>query len=505
MLGVATAAAQIEEATPESDWYVWGDAAPAGLGKGKAFVGDGVQGYARALDDVDLIADMHLDAYRFNPSWSRIEPMRDAIDQPALDHYDTLITDLRDRDIEPIITVHHFSSPVWIDDPQRPSADACTPSDADLCGWSHADGGPLVVAELAEYAGLLARTYGDRVDNWMTLNEPINYLLASYGTGTFPPGRGTQVDLITDVGTQAFLLVVERYASAHVAMYDAIKANDLIDADGDGVAAIVGYSASVSAWTPARNGVISDDPADIEAADRMRHMFQGAFTQAFMEGTFDLNLDQQADANEAHGDWTGKLDFLGVQYYARAGVTAAGTLALPSIGGVPCIAGLPISDGCLVAIDPTKCVPTMGYEYYEPGIYEILKDFSTRWPTLPLLVSESGLATDVGERRAQHVVRSLEQILRARTEGVDVRGYIHWSLMDNFEWAEGYGPHFGLYRVDVEAENYDRVPTLGAEVLGEIAGKRLLSDSLKARWGGTGPMTAESSDAPAVNDRCLPE
>ncbi len=505
MLGVATAAAQIEEATPESDWYVWGAAAPDGLGKGKAFVGDAVQGYARALDDVALIEEMHLDAYRFNPSWARIEPQRDAIDQAAVDHYDVLINTLRDHGIEPIITVHHFASPVWIDDPRRPSGDACEPSDQDLCGWASEAGSALVVEELAEHAALLAQTYGDRVDHWMTLNEPINYLLASYATGTFPPGRGSSADLILQPGTAAFLRVVERYASAHVAIYEAIKDNDTIDADGDGEAAAVGYSASVIAWTPTRDGAISSEADDVAAADRMRHLFQGAFTQAFIDGYFDLNLDQALDTGEAHDDWRGKLDFLGVQYYARAGVTAASAIALPAVGGMPCIAGVPLVDGCLVVPDPTKCVPTMGYEFYEPGLFDVLRDFSTRWPGLPLLVSESGLATDVGERRAQHIVRSLEQILRARADGVDVRGYLHWSLMDNFEWAEGFGPHFGLYRVDVEGGDYERRATLGAEVLGDVARQRLLSDALVARWGGVGPLTPESSEAPAVNDRCLPE
>lgn len=505
MLGVATAAAQIEEATPESDWYVWGAAAPDGLGKGKAFVGDAVQGYARALDDVALIEQMHLDAYRFNPSWTRIEPQRDAIDQDALDHYDTLITTLRDRAIEPIITVHHFSSPIWVDDPRRAADVMCEPMDHDLCGWSSASGAQAVTQELAQYAGLLARTYGDRVDHWMTLNEPINYLLASYATGTFPPGRGSSTDLILQPGTDAFVQIVQRYANAHVAIYDAIKDNDTIDADGDGVAASVGYSASVIAWTPTRDGMVSSDAEDVDAADRMRHLFQGMFTDAFINGFFDLDLDQEMDSGEARDTWQGKLDFLGVQYYARAGVTGASAIKLPAVGGMPCIAGVPLVDGCLVVPDPTKCVPTMGYEFYEPGIFEILSDFSARWPGLPLMVSESGLATDVGERRAEHIVRSLEQILRARADGVDVRGYLHWSLMDNFEWAEGYGPHFGLYRVDVEGGDYERRATLGAEVLGDIARQRLLSDALVTRWGGTGPLTPESSDAPAVNDRCLPE
>jgi beta-glucosidase len=133
----------------------------------------------------------------------------------------------------------------------------------------------------------------------------------------------------------------------------------------------------------------------------------------------------------------------------------------------------------------------MRYEYWEPGIYEILKDFGTRWPNLPMIVSESGLATEVGRRRSEHVVRSLEQVHRAIDEGVDVRGYYHWSLTDNFEWAEGFGPRFGLYTVDYST--YERSPTEGAITLGEIAGSRSITTEQRERLGGLGPMTEETA------------
>jgi beta-glucosidase len=134
----------------------------------------------------------------------------------------------------------------------------------------------------------------------------------------------------------------------------------------------------------------------------------------------------------------------------------------------------------------------MGYEFWEPGIYRVLSDFGRRWPGLPMTVTESGIATNVGKRRAEHVVRSLEQIWRAREEGVDVRGYYHWSLVDNFEWAEGYEPLFGLYRVD--RSDYSRTATEGAQVLGAVAGSRELSASQRGEYGGLGPMTHEEEE-----------
>jgi len=132
----------------------------------------------------------------------------------------------------------------------------------------------------------------------------------------------------------------------------------------------------------------------------------------------------------------------------------------------------------------------MQYEYYEPGLYNVLTDFAQRWPDLPLTVTESGLATETGTRRAEHIVRSLEQIHRALDDGVDVRGYYHWSLMDNFEWMLGFVPRFGLYRVD--HDTYDRMPTEGATVLTDIAASRRISAAQRSQYGGLGPMTPEA-------------
>jgi beta-glucosidase len=131
----------------------------------------------------------------------------------------------------------------------------------------------------------------------------------------------------------------------------------------------------------------------------------------------------------------------------------------------------------------------MGYEGWTDGIHDILVAFHQRYPDLPLVVTEAGIATDVGKRRAENIVRVLEAIARARDEGVDVRGYYHWSLTDNFEWAEGFGPHFGLYKVDYAT--YARTATEGGDVLREIAAARRVTSAQRQTYGGTGPMTPE--------------
>lgn len=483
--GAASAATQIEDMNPDVDWFVWTQPPPEGLGEGTDPIGDAVRGFSLAIDDIALMEEMNLDSYRFSVEWARVEPRRNEVSEPALAHYDAFIDALVARNIRPMITVHHFSNPIWVDDPRRVAAgETCDagPTDEWLCGWGDPAGAPLIIAEIAEHACTIAARYGDRVDEWATFNEPVNYLFASYGAGAFPPGRS-----LIFGGFDPFLEVVRNFIRAHAAMTDAIERCDTVDADGDGDPANVGLTLSIVDWVPARSGAPSVMAADVEAALRMRYLYHFLLIDSIRNGTFDADLD--GGAEEAHPEWQRDLEWLGVQYYARMGVTARPAL-LPVIELTPCVPPLGAGSACLDPADPTHWVPEMRYEYYEPGLSTILVEYSERYPTLPLTVTEAGIATNVGRRRAENVVRTLEQIEWARAQGADVRGYYHWSLTDNFEWAEGYGPAFGLYRVD-RVGAYARTATEGATVLGDVAAARLLSVEQREAYGGLGPMTPE--------------
>ena len=491
--GAASAATQIEDMNTNTDW--WWFTLPVdegGRGQGHDPVGDASGGYTRAVEDVGLVTALGLDSYRFSIEWARVEPQRDVIDEAALAHYGEVLDALIAAGVRPMVTLHHFSNPRWVDDPlDLPCSDG--PDDDNLCGLGHPTGGAEVIEEMREHAQLIAERFGDRVDEWATLNEPVNYLLASYGVGTFPPGK--QYIYSEDDLLGKFVPVVRDYLAAHAAMYAAVKAADVVDADGDGSPADVGMTLAVVDWVPAANGAISDDPRDVAAVERISYVFHHLPVRALREGRFDPDLDGELD--EAQDAWAGTLDWLGVQYYFRAGVTGQQGL-IPVLDLLPCFGGFDLG-ACIIPEDATLCVPTMGYEFRAEGMHTLLTDFGTEYPDLPLVVTEAGIATEVGARRAENVVRILEQIDRARRDGIDVRGYYHWSLFDNFEWAEGYAPRFGLYRVDYET--FERTPTGGAEVLGEIATTRTLTAAQRRTYGGTGSMTPEPG-VPQTVPRC---
>jgi beta-glucosidase len=487
--GAATAATQIEDMNPNTDWYVWTQPKPDGLGQ-DTFVGDAVDGYTHALDDLQLVKEMGLDSYRFSIEWARIEPQKDVIDEAAIAHYRDELMSLEALGIRPLVTIHHFSNPVWVGDPRAISCQN-GPSDTNLCGLG-SPGGPQIVQEMAQHAALLAQRFGDLVDEWGTVNEPINYLFAAYGVGIFPPGRTTIASLSTD-----FIPVLRDYLAAHAAMYDAIKANDTVDADGDGVAAAVGMSLSVADWEPSHNNAPSQAAADVAARDRLVYVFHYLWVDSIEKGGLDADLDGTPD--EPHPEWQGKLDWLGLQYYMRAGVTSQPALLPAPISLTPCFNGFDLG-ACLEATSQSFCVTQMNYEFWSDGIRTVLEAFSKRYPDLPLVVTESGIATDVGTRRAEAIVRVLEAIAKARDEAhVDVRGYYHWSLSDNFEWAMGFAPHFGLYRADPQM--YTRTKTEGADVLGAIAHTRTVTSEQRKQYGGLGPMTPDDGSADAFCEK----
>lgn len=467
--GAAGAAHQIEGGNTNNNWYQF-ETLPEFAGKTVEPSGAGVDGYARYESDADLLVDLGADVYRLSIEWSRVEPERDVWDEAEWAHYLAVIEALRARGVEPMITLHHFTDPIWTYD-LRDLECASGPTDTNMCGWTN----PEVPAEFAEFAAEAARRFGHLVDEWTTFNEPGGYLLSGYLGGAFPPG---EMNLSReDVGAR-ILPVAAGMLDANAAAYASVKAADVIDADGDGIIARVGFTNSIQWILPAD----PDDPADVAAADRVRDLYGYLFPDAMINGLFDRDLDGVPE--EEHPEWAGTCDLLGYQYYFRMYVISLPNF--PPVEAVPCDATMlglfgldPAVLGCpdVHADDVTQ----MGYEHFSPGLGLLAPQMAERYPGTPLRVTEAGIATTSGQRRGESIVRQLAGLSEAIEAGSPVDGYIHWSLTDNFEWAHGYHPRFGLYTVDLDT--FERTPTEGVDVFAQIIADNGIRRDLWEKYG----------------------
>ncbi|MBI2708914.1 MAG: family 1 glycosylhydrolase [Actinobacteria bacterium] len=381
--GTATAAHQIEGGNWNNDWWRH-EHQPGTLCAEPS--GDACDSYHRWAEDADLVASLGFTDYRFSVEWSRVEPAPGEWSVAALDHYRRICDGLTARGVNPVVTLHHFTTPRWL---------------ADLGGWESAD----TVERFATFCEKVAVALGDVMTRACTINEPNVVAFYGWSFGVFPPGK-RDPDLADRV-TRTFI-------DAHRAAVEAIRTA------APGVP--VGLTLSMSDWAAVGDG-----------DDRTRAEAKLARYREFMEDRF---------LAATEGD-----DFIGVQAYSRARVGPDGVLRTGE-EGVPML--------------------PMGYELWPQALEATLRRaWEVTGGRVPLLVTENGIGTDDDDQRISYVERALEGVLRAIADGVDVRGYTYWSLLDNFEWVFGYRPKFGL--VSVDRTTFERTPKPSAAWLGEIA------------------------------------
>lgn len=493
VLGAATAAQQVEGGLTNTDWYQF-TTLPAFEGKTAEPAGAAANSYALYDTDHRLVEDMGLDAYRFSIDWSRVMPRKGVFDEGEIAHYHAVLDSVHAHGLVPYVTLHHFTNPIWVYDLTQLDC-AGGPTDTNLCGWSN----PEVPAQFATFCGRMAKEFGDQVDWWATFNEPNVYFLSGYTGGSFPPGLFAP--LPSDV-SRSFSKVLDQYLSGHAQCYDAIRANDTVDADGDGEAARVGLTIATTAYQP----VDPSDPAHVKAAEA-----SGAPDYSFVNGVVAGGLDRDLDGvlDEDRPAYANKLDWLGLQYYRDAKV-------LPFLGEYP-LSSVPCEDeiatfvgplgpvlldllGCPRAPYPDFPIPNFtgsgprhwGGVHDPEALLDVTKLWAARFPGTPLLITENGYGVREedfaigGNLRAQSLVRHLVVVREILDAGVDLRGYFHWSLIDNFEWAQGFAIRFGLYTLD--RDTFARTPTEAATVLSEIAHTRRISPELIDTYGGTGAL-----------------
>ena len=414
--GAATSAHQIEGGNDRNDWWDW-EQLPGTI-RGGARSGRACLGWERYAEDLDLLAALGLNAYRFSLEWSRIEPEPGHWDEASIAHYRAVLEACRARAITPMVTLHHFTNPRWF---------------AALGGWEERANLP----HFERFARLAGERYGDLVDWWVTVNEPEVYGFYGYASGIWPPGVSDR---------SRALQVIANMLEGHALASRALRESDRADADGDGRATRIGAAKHWVLLDPKRPWW----PLDRLAASAQYAVFNVAVARALAGGPIDLRIPGAKPARRDPGVMRGSSDFLGVNYYTRWLVTLTGKDPRSPRAGAP--------------------VNDLGWEVYPEGLERALAETSPFG--LPTVVTENGIADAADRLRPDFIRRSLVALDRARAEGVDVRGYFHWSLLDNFEWADGHAGRFGLYDVDFADPDAPRVRRASADVLREEVSRR---------------------------------
>jgi len=405
-------------------------------------------------------ADMGLTGIRTSIEWSRVFPtatdglegdaLRAVADPDALATYHAMFAAMKARGQPPLVTLNHYSLPTWIHDGVACHQNLATCTKR---GWLDKQ---RTITEIAKFAGFAAKEFGGEVDLWATENEPFAVLFPGYVLPSKdrvnPPALAGKYD----EAKQVLVALIE----AHARMYDAVKANDTVDADKNGKPAEVGL---VYSMTPVKGK--TDSKVDQRAATHVFYLYNLAFLDGVVKGLVDADFDGTPDG-PPRDDLVNRMDWIGINYYSRVTVEGTGAPTLPTLSS--------ISDFNPLTIEP--------WEDYPKGIYEMAMTVKDRYG-LPSFITETGTDITTDEAAgASWLTRYMTWTKRAIRDGAKVRGFFYWSLFDNYEWNHGMSMHFGLYAVSPTdpAKTRTARPAVGA--YRQITKARDVPDSLARQY-----------------------
>jgi len=398
--GVSTSSYQVEGAL-ENDWTEWERQERLHVPGERCGQASGHRSLWR--EDFGLLPTIGANAYRFSIERSAVEPERGVFSDEALLRERERVDELARLGVEPVVTLHHFTHP----------------------GWFRAQGGwenPACVADFRRYVSAVAAALGPRVRIWITLNEPIVLLLGGFVAGVMPPGHKS-----FRRASRAF----EHMLHAHV------EAADVIGVQAPG--SRVGIAHNMLEFAPDRVGSFLDR----RLAQYGERLYNLTLLDAIATGDVDWRFPGKGRARFRVPGLPAANHFVGVNYYSRVHIR---------------FRARPGAVGEFIYRDPEKRGLTdMGWEVHPHGFGRVLQQ--AEGAGLPIIVTENGIATRDDRQRCAFLQDHVQVLARRRAAGARIDGYLHWSLLDNFEWLEGFRPRFGLFEVDYETLRRRRNPS----------------------------------------------
>ncbi len=419
LFGSATASTQIEGGDVNCNWYHWSN---QGKIKDNESCFTACDHYNRVEEDVQLLADAKHEIYRFSIEWSRIQPEKNKWSQEGINHYIDELKLLKAKGIKPLITFHHFTHPQWLEE---------------QCQWLN----PETIDLFVNFVEKLVTAFGDLCNEYCTINEPNVFAMSSYIEGQFPPGGKSQIP--------AYLKASKHMIIAHKRCYESIhrirKSLGFNDTS-------VGFAMHFTYLEPQSGSKRANICYKI-----MNYLFHTIFMKGFVDGILPLPLGFGGKSNKKY------CDHIGINYYTRHIIKPSNNPAM-------------FFGEYVINPDATSDMLTdMGWEIYPEGLYHIVKKAYTDYK-LPIYITENGLADAKDEKRVNYIYEHLKVLSKLIQQGVDVKRYYYWSTMDNFEWAEGYWPRFGLYEVNYNTQ--ERTLRKSGKFYAEICAKKAITDEM---------------------------
>ncbi len=409
---VSTAAHQVEGYNFNSDWWEW-EQKPGHIKNGDTSR-IATDSWNHLEEDLNHLSDLGISDYRFSIEWAKVEPKAGEFDEVELNKYLDQIDRLKARGIEPMLTLYHFTLPLWV---------------SRQGGWEW-DG---IAEAFDRFSSHVAKRVGSRVTHWITLNEPMTLISAAYISNIFPPARN-------DIKTIAVPMknMIRAHALAYHSLHRILDRPHFIPKVG-----LAHHLRNFDALHPY-------NPVDRFVSRKFDQVFNWALPLALINGTLQFKVPFSVAANYFIPEAINTQDFFGINYYSRDRISF-NLLQKPPV---------------VRSVTPGAEVSDLNWEIYPQGFDRLLDQIHYQFPDLPIWITENGLADDSDLKRISYISEHLKVVAAQIAKGTPIEGYCHWTLNDNFEWAEGYSAHFGLYRVD--PVNQTRIPRPSAKAFADL-------------------------------------